>query len=66
MSRAIGAALDREVGVVAPYASLSKAEVMRRVPGLPLELTFSCLKPRGLRHCGACNKCAERGLGRRR
>jgi 7-cyano-7-deazaguanine synthase len=23
-------------------------------------LTFSCLAPQGRRHCGRCNKCAER------
>jgi 7-cyano-7-deazaguanine synthase len=28
--------------------------------GLPLELTFSCLRPADQLHCGACNKCAER------
>jgi 7-cyano-7-deazaguanine synthase len=27
---------------------------------LPLELTFSCIRPAGERHCGSCNKCAER------
>ena len=28
--------------------------------GVPLELTFSCFAPSGDRHCGRCNKCAER------
>jgi len=23
-------------------------------------LTLSCTRPRGLRHCGGCTKCAER------
>jgi hypothetical protein len=27
---------------------------------LPLELTFSCIDPHCLLHCGRCNKCAER------
>ena len=27
---------------------------------LPLELTFSCIRPVAGRHCGRCNKCAER------
>jgi 7-cyano-7-deazaguanine synthase len=31
--------------------------------GLPLELTFSCLRPVGGLHCGRCNKCAERRRG---
>jgi 7-cyano-7-deazaguanine synthase len=62
MSRAISLAVDSPVAIAAPYRGLSKDQVIARAPGFPLELTFSCLKPRGLRHCGACNKCAERGL----
>jgi 7-cyano-7-deazaguanine synthase len=48
------------VRVLRPYAGLSKVEVMRRGRGLPLEWTFSCIRPVGGRHCGRCNKCAER------
>jgi 7-cyano-7-deazaguanine synthase len=62
MSRAISLAVDFRVRIVAPYAGLSKDRVIGRVPNFPLELTFSCLKPRGLRVCGDCNKCAERTL----
>jgi 7-cyano-7-deazaguanine synthase len=43
-----------------PYRSLSKADVIRRGRGVPLELSFSCLAPVGKKHCGRCNKCAER------
>lgn len=57
VSRAVGGA----VRVLRPYADLHKPDVMRRGRGLPLEHTFSCIRPtaRGT-HCGACNKCAER------
>jgi len=48
------------VRVLRPYAGLSKVEVMRRGRSLPLEWTFSCIRPTGGRHCGRCNKCAER------
>jgi 7-cyano-7-deazaguanine synthase len=48
------------VHVVYPYARLTKVEVLRRGRGLPLERTFSCIHPVEGRHCGACNKCAER------
>jgi 7-cyano-7-deazaguanine synthase len=51
------------VRVVLPYRGLGKAEVLRRGRGLPLEWTFSCLRPADGRHCGACNKCAERRRG---
>jgi 7-cyano-7-deazaguanine synthase len=43
-----------------PFAGLAKTEILRRAGGLPLELTFSCLYPIAGRHCGRCNKCAER------
>jgi 7-cyano-7-deazaguanine synthase len=29
----------------------------------PLELTFSCINPKGALHCGRCNKCHERREG---
>jgi len=34
--------------------------------GLPLQLSVSCIKPRGIIHCGRCTKCAERVEGFRR
>jgi 7-cyano-7-deazaguanine synthase len=56
-------ALRTPLVIVRPYAELTKADVIRRGAKLPLQRTFSCLKPtRGL-NCGACNKCAERRRG---
>jgi 7-cyano-7-deazaguanine synthase len=52
--------IDGRVTIRRPYAHLSKTEVMQRGQGLPLHLTFSCIHPAGGRHCGVCNKCAER------
>lgn len=53
------------VRVLRPYADLGlhKEDVLRRGAGLPLEHTFSCLRPAGELHCGRCNKCAERKAG---
>jgi len=62
--RALERALTRGMGgsirLIRPYDQLVKADVMRRAEGLPIASTFSCLDPIGGRHCGACNKCAER------
>ena len=58
--RLLSEALDHAVRVIAPYRGLRKAELIRRHAGLPLELSLSCMQPRDGRHCGACNKCAER------
>jgi 7-cyano-7-deazaguanine synthase len=57
---AVNAATGSAVNVIRPYANLSKAEVLRRGRSLPLDATFSCIRPAGARHCGRCNKCAER------
>lgn len=57
---ALGCATAGRIRIVRPFADLGKREVMQRGLGLPLELTFSCIAPIEGRHCGACNKCAER------
>jgi 7-cyano-7-deazaguanine synthase len=56
----VNRAVAGRVRVLQPYLRLHKAEVVRRGRALPLELTFSCIRPRDGRHCGVCNKCAER------
>lgn len=61
----VGRAVGGRVRVLRPYAALGlhKADVLRRGEGMPLEHTFSCIQPVGGRHCGRCNKCAERQHG---
>jgi 7-cyano-7-deazaguanine synthase len=56
----INRAIEGSVLIARPYGRLHKVEVMRRGLDLPLELTFSCIKPKAGRHCGRCNKCQER------
>lgn len=66
MGEAIGLAmgLEEPLPIETPLAGLSKADVIRRGRNLRLDLTFSCLAPRpDHRHCGRCNKCAERMRG---
>ncbi len=60
MAAATGLSLNRRVGVLAPFLGLSKRQVLLRGAGLPLELTFSCLRPRGRTACRRCSKCEER------
>lgn len=72
VNEAVGGAVE----VLRPFDRFAKDEVMRRGRGLPLHLTFSCIHPVASsplplswapnrdkvqgRHCGRCNKCAER------
>ena len=53
-------ALHHPIRITAPLRRLSKTRLIRSARNAPLGLTFSCLQPQGLRHCGRCNKCAER------
>jgi len=57
---ALATALGARVNIVRPFAGLTKTQVMQLGRDLPLELTFSCIAPASGRHCGVCNKCAER------
>jgi 7-cyano-7-deazaguanine synthase len=63
MGRAATIALGSPVRVIAPFAGSTKANVLRQGRLLPLHLTFTCVSPVRGRHCGRCNKCAERRHG---
>lgn len=62
MSKSIEIALGWPVEILRPFSKLSKSDVIKTAAGLPLALTFSCIKPINHLHCGHCNKCAERKL----
>jgi 7-cyano-7-deazaguanine synthase len=61
-STALSLGLNTPIEIVAPYAELHKADVIRRgaALGVPFELTLSCMNPVGTGHCGLCSKCRER------
>jgi len=61
-SRCATQALGRRISILTPLQGMSKTTVVRSTPPAHFALTFSCIQPRGLRHCGRCNKCAERRL----
>jgi 7-cyano-7-deazaguanine synthase len=58
VNRAIGGT----VRIERPYSGMHKEEVLRRGSHLPLQWTFSCMRPVENKHCGVCNKCAERRI----
>lgn len=55
-----GRALGCRLEVVTPFAGRAKHEVLEVGRPFALDLTFSCIAPSSERHCGRCNKCAER------
>jgi 7-cyano-7-deazaguanine synthase len=67
MASALSLGLNHQLLIDAPYANVSKADVVRRgqALGVPLDLTLSCMNPQTSReglplHCGLCSKCRER------
>jgi 7-cyano-7-deazaguanine synthase len=66
LANALSLGLAHHLTIAAPYATVEKAEVIRRgrALGVPLELTLSCMSPIPSpdfpRHCGLCSKCRER------
>jgi 7-cyano-7-deazaguanine synthase len=59
-SRLVELGMDHVLEVLTPFSELAKADVLELGRGLALEHTFSCIDPHDGRHCGRCNKCAER------
>jgi len=62
MARALSLGLAHDLEVIAPFATLHKADVIRRGAelGVPMEISLSCMNPQAGRHCGVCSKCRER------
>ena len=66
MAEAVSLGLAHHVRIDAPFAEVTKAEVIRRGHelGVPFELTLSCMNPQPAGelplHCGVCSKCRER------
>jgi 7-cyano-7-deazaguanine synthase len=60
MADTVNRAVGGSVRIETPYSALGKVEVLRRGRQLPLHYTFSCIAPVNGKHCGRCNKCAER------
>src|SRR5262245_62667965 len=60
MEEVVNRAVEGRVRIELPYAGLHKTDVMQRGRTLPLQFSFSCIRPKGGRHCGRCNKCGER------
>ena len=54
--------LAHQIKILLPYRGLHKEDVIRQFSDLPLELTITCVAPRGVLHCAGCNKCAERRM----
>ena len=62
MADALSLGLAHPIEVAAPFAGMTKSEVIALglTLGVPLELTLSCMNPRDGLHCGRCSKCRER------
>ncbi len=61
-AKVVNRAVAGRVEIQRPFAGMKKKAVILLGKNLPLQHTFSCLQPIKGRHCGHCNKCAERKL----
>ena len=62
IQRALSLGLNRQIEIATPLTGFHKDRVVQLgiELGVPLELSMSCMNPKGDRHCGACSKCRER------
>jgi 7-cyano-7-deazaguanine synthase len=60
MQDVVDQAMGSRVEIQLPLGGMTKTAVMHLGRDLPLEHTFSCIRPVDGLHCGRCNKCAER------
>jgi 7-cyano-7-deazaguanine synthase len=63
LENVLNEAMGGDLRLLRPFAHLHKTDVLLLGQELPLHLTFSCINPVEGRHCGVCNKCAERKQG---
>ncbi|HEY5617437.1 MAG TPA: 7-cyano-7-deazaguanine synthase [Vicinamibacterales bacterium] len=62
MAHALSLGLAHRLAIEAPFAAMSKSDVIRLgiELGVPLARTLSCMNPQNGLHCGRCSKCRER------
>jgi 7-cyano-7-deazaguanine synthase len=63
LARAVNLGVGLRLKISTPWVGKTKPEVIRLGRNLPLELSVSCIRPKGAIHCGKCTKCAERVAG---
>jgi 7-cyano-7-deazaguanine synthase len=59
-ARVLSSGLGHRVLIEAPLRGFHKEDLIKQFKDLPLELTLTCMAPKGSHHCGQCNKCFER------
>jgi len=62
MANALTLGLAHHIEILAPFAEMDKADVIKLgvALGVDLSLTLSCMNPQNGLHCGRCSKCRER------
>jgi 7-cyano-7-deazaguanine synthase len=62
IAKTLSLGLDHPLRIDTPFVAMHKEDVigLGASLGVPFELTLSCMKPSGGRHCGLCSKCRER------
>lgn len=60
VEKLLGQSFRHPIKILTPFRDKTKKAVMQENRDCPFHLSFSCINPKEIRHCGKCNKCAER------
>lgn len=60
LEKILSASFRQRISILIPFRNSSKVEIIRKAKNGSLKFSFSCINPKGIFHCGKCNKCAER------
>lgn len=52
--------MRKKVKILTPLGQIKRSTIIKKSDDLPIDLTFSCINPKGHNHCGNCYKCGER------
>lgn len=56
----LSASFGRRIRILTPFRHSNKVEIIQQAKNCSLRFSFSCINPKGIYHCGKCNKCGER------
>lgn len=60
LQKILSASFKRPIRILYPFRNKKKKDVLLLARQYPIYLSLSCINPNGNKHCGSCNKCAER------
>ncbi|MCB4756814.1 MAG: 7-cyano-7-deazaguanine synthase [Elusimicrobia bacterium] len=60
LGKVLSKSFNTKICIFTPFRNKTKRELIKAYQDASLHLSFSCINPKGIHHCGRCNKCTER------